>query len=100
MTSVGTLYGECLRELGLADGLNLHKIYTAWDEASQAGKFTIDKYFRDGNLYIRLSSAVVRSRLYLRTDQIMAEINMRLSADAMFTLKNDDKAPVKNIILQ
>ncbi len=98
--SVGSLIETTIAELGLSEGFLRQRVYEAWDSVSGAGKYTLDRHFRAGTLYVRLSSAVVRSKLMLSVDAIRANINLKVTEDGMFLPKNGDKNPVKNIVLQ
>ncbi len=97
---VGSVIGEYLGELGLAAGLNEHKIRTAWDEVSGAGRWTLDRSFMDGTLYVRLSSSMVRSRLFSKLETIRKGINASVTADPLFTRTSNEDEPVKKIVLQ
>ncbi len=98
--SIGSLIGDCLKEMGLSEGMNAHRIFEAWNSVSGAARHTIGHYFKGGTLYIRLSSSVVRSELYRRLNAILDGINSALADDPMFTGSPSDTRPVKKIILQ
>ncbi len=97
---VGSVIGECLSELGLAEGLNEHKICAAWDEVSGAGRYTLNRSFRDGTLYVRLSSSMVRSRLFSRLETVRKGINAAVTVDPLFTCTSAETEPVKKVVLQ
>ncbi len=98
--SVGNLIEAAIDELGLSEGFLRQRVYEAWDNVSGAGKYTLDRYFRAGTLYVRLSSAVVRNKLMLSVEAIRGNINLAVTEDGMFIPKDGDKNPVKNIVLQ
>ena len=52
-----------IKSMKLSAGLNTHRIFAAWDEASGAAQYTLKRFFRDGKLYITLNSSVVRNHL-------------------------------------
>ena len=52
-----------IKSMKLSAGLNTHRIFAAWDEASGAAGYTLKRFFRDGKLYITLNSSVVRNHL-------------------------------------
>ena len=65
---MNTLIREVLKEGRMAEAFNSRCIFRAWDLASGAAEFTVRRYFRDGKLYITLSSSVVRSQLHFQQD--------------------------------
>ncbi len=90
----------CIHELGLRRGLNEQRVGEAWDVASNAANFTMSRAYRNGTLYVSISSAMVRSQLFLQKDAIMDQMNAILLKDNMFYMKDRDTKPVKNIILK
>ena len=91
---------EYISSMKLTAGLNTHRIFSAWNDASGAERYTIKRYFRDGKLYITLNSSVVRSQLHFQEDAILEKINAILKDDVLFT-KNDPKVSyVKELILK
>lgn len=94
------LMKEFVRDSRLSSGLNTRRIFSAWDDASGAGKYTVGRFFRDGRLFITVSSSVVRSQLYFQKDAIVEKINEILRKDELFA--GDDKyvGYVKELILK
>ena len=89
-----------IRTMKLSAGLNTQRVFAAWDEVSGVRDFTLRKYYRDGRLYITLSSSMVRSHLEFQKDAILLAINNLLEKDRLF-LKDDAKVGfVKEIILK
>lgn len=88
-----------IREMKLASGLNTQRVFKAWDQASGAAGHTIGRFYRDGKLYITLSSSVVRSQLYFQKKALRESINEILKQDSLFT-KDDKVSYVKEIILK
>ena len=98
--AIGELLQECIRSLGLTKGLNTHRIFAAWDEASGAGGYTVRKYFRGGKLYVTLSSSVIRSRLQFQKDLILERMNEILAGDVLFNSSDKDTGTVNELILK
>lgn len=88
-----------IREMKLTTGINTQRIFAAWDEASDAGKYTVSRYFRNGVLHCGMSSSVIRSQIYLQKDMILQKMNEFLIADELFDSEGK-AAPVKDIILK
>ena len=42
---------------------------------------TSGKYFKDGTLYCTINSSIVRSQLYYRKEDIIAQLNKMLNSD-------------------
>ena len=84
----------------LAAGLNTQRIFAAWDRASGAAKYTTRRFFRDGKLYITLSSSVVRSQLFFQRDLLIEKMNAFLSGDELFTRDDPKVGYVKELILK
>lgn len=85
---------------GLSFGLNAHRILEAWDTVSGMSAYTLNRFYRDGKLYITLSSSMVRTHLEFQKADLITAINKHLETDPLFT-KNCVKAgTVKEIILK
>jgi len=97
---VSELISDYIHEMKLSAGLNTRRIFEAWDAASGAAAYTTRRFFRDGKLYITLSSSVARNSLSFQKPLIMAKINQILQQDELFT-KNDPRVQfVQEIILK
>lgn len=96
--TVGEALMEFLKQAKLASGLNTRCIYDAWDEASGAAPYTLKRFYRDGKLYITLSSSVVRSQLVFQKDLLIDKINATLKANELFT--QSENAFVRELILK
>lgn len=79
---------------------NSHRIYAAWDDASGAAKYTIKRFFRDGKLYITLSSSVICMQLSMQKDALLEKINAILSEDDLFISDAEAGNAVKELILR
>ena len=66
-----------IKEFGLMDGLNGVRISALWDELLGATvvRATLQKRFREGKLYVKLSSSVVRSYLFTERRLIVEKMN-------------------------
>lgn len=96
--TVGEAMMEFLKQAKLASGLNTRCIYDAWDEASGAAAYTLKRFYRDGKLYITLSSSVVKSQLNFQKGLLLEKINSLLKDNELFT--PDGSAYVKELILK
>lgn len=92
--------GMYIKSMKLSSGLNTQRIFSAWDDASGAGSFTLKKFFRDGKLYITLSSSVVRNQLSFQKDALIEKMNGILSKDELFTKDDARVSFVKELILK
>ena len=92
--------GMYIREMRRAAGLNTRCIFSAWDKCSEAEKYTTRRYFRDGKLYITLSSSVVRDRLRYRSEEMILRMNKALEEDELFTKDDPRVGFVKELILK
>ena len=97
---MNTLIREVLKEGRMAEAFNSRCIFRAWDLASGAAEFTVRRYFRDGKLYITLSSSVVRSQLHFQQDVLLQKINSIARNDEFFTDTESVKGPVTQLILK
>lgn len=97
---MNTLIREVLKEGRMAEAFNSRCIFRAWDLASGAAEFTVRRYFRDGKLYITLSSSVVRSQLHFQQDVLLQKINSIARNDEFFTNTESVKGPVTQLILK
>lgn len=62
----------------LGYGLFNQELFRLWDEASGAGRYSCNKYFREGTLHVTITSSLVRSQLSFCRDGIMLKINQLL----------------------
>lgn len=90
----------CLRQNRLTAGLNTQRIFSAWDEASGAGTYSVRKFFRDGKLYITVSSSVVRSQLLFQKAALIEKINAILMDDILFDREDKAVGLVKELVLK
>ncbi len=97
MDEVVSMY---IKSMKLTAGLNTHRIFAAWDEASGAAPYTLKRFFRDGRLYITLSSSVVRNQLSFQAEALVEKMNSILARDGLFTKDDPRVSYVKELILK
>ena len=89
-----------IKSMKLSTGLNTHRIFAAWGEASGAAQYTLKRFFRDGKLYITLSSSVVRNHLSFQNAELVERINHILSRDELFVRDDPRVSFVRELILK
>jgi hypothetical protein len=97
MDEVVRLYIESMK---LSPALNTRRIFAAWDAASGAAPYTLKRYFRDGRLYVTLSSSVVRNQLSFQSEALIGKMNEFLSEDSLFAGDDARVSYVKELILK
>ena len=98
--SMEQLVDEYIREMKIAAGLNTQRVFAAWDEVSGAAPYTLRRFFRDGTLYITLSSSVYRRELSFRKELLVAAINEYLDKDPLFVKDDPKVGKVMQIVLK
>lgn len=80
---ISAIIQEYIKEAQLEDGLLRVKIFKVWDLiVGDAGtRATTNKFFKDDILYCTISSSIVRTQLYYRKDDIIAQMNRMLSGN-------------------
>lgn len=78
---------------------NSYRIFNAWDKVSGASAYTIKRFWRDGKLYITLSSSVICMQLSMQKDVLLSKINAALSEDELY-IGSTAEGPVKELILR
>ena len=89
-----------IREMKLSKGFNCQRVFEAWDVVSGASRYTIDRFFRDGMLYVTISSSVVRNQLYFQRDVILQKMNEYLAEDELFVHDSNGSPAVKTLVLK
>ncbi|MBQ0077397.1 MAG: DUF721 domain-containing protein [Bacteroidales bacterium] len=98
--SIDNLMLRYIKAMRLAPQHNTRRVFMAWDEVSGAARYTLKKFYRDGKLYITLSSSVLRTHLSIQKVDLIDRLNARLAQDELF-LKDDPQVGfVKDIILK
>lgn len=97
--SLSEVFKQMLAESGAASTHNTNLIFSAWDTVSGAGPYTIKRFFRDGKLYITLSSSVICNQLAMQKDVLLAKINSSIAGNDLYIGQSAD-GPVKQLILK
>lgn len=99
-TALGDALRMLMKQSGLEPELNSRRVYAAWEEASGAGAYTARRYFKDGKLYITVTSSVLRSQLYFQRKALLEKINELLRKDDLFSDNGNGTTYVKELILK
>lgn len=91
---------EFIRSAKLSQGHNAQRVFAAWDEVTGAGRFTMEKSFRKGILYVTLNSSMVRTHLLLQKETIVENINKWLQSDSLFIKEEGCENYVKGLFLK
>ncbi|MHC1778827.1 MAG: DUF721 domain-containing protein [Bacteroidales bacterium] len=85
---LGDLFGEFLKKEGLEDGIIRMKIFEAWDEVvgEKLSSYTMEKFYRDGKLFCRISSSAARNTLFMQRIEIVEKINKKLEIELVKVL--------------
>lgn len=94
------VFKQMIRESHATATHNAHRIYAAWDAASGAGPYTIKRWFRDGKLYITLSSSVICMQLRMQKEALLEKVNAILDADDLYIDGGAASARVTELILK
>lgn len=88
---IGELLREYLNSMGGMEGLLGARVVRCWDEKMEPNivKATSSRFYKDGTLYVNLSSSIIRSTLFNRRRQILFLLNSNLGGPF-----------VKNIVLR
>lgn len=80
---ISVIIKEYIKEAQLEDGLLRVKIFKVWDLiVGEAGsRATTNKFFKDGILYCTVNSSMIRTQLYYRREDIVAQMNKMLSGN-------------------
>ena len=75
--SIRELLPLFIKEMGLENGLNEARVSALWDQllGEAVAAATRQKQLRDGKLYVKLSSSLVRSYLFTERKNILMKIN-------------------------
>lgn len=98
-TPLSELIKLYLRGNSMSRQFNTHLVFSAWDDASGAGPYTVKKFFRDGKLYITVSSSVIRSQLLFQKKFLIDKINTLVRDNELFCGQATDEY-VKDLIIK
>ncbi|MDO4736978.1 MAG: DUF721 domain-containing protein [Bacteroidia bacterium] len=78
---ISLIIQDFIKEEGLADGLNRVRIFNAWDlvVGKNGAAATLNKYYKDKTLYCTVNSSIVRTQLYYKKEDIVAQMNKMLN---------------------
>lgn len=97
---LGDLIKYYIKVNRLSTKINSQIVFSAWDEVSGAGAWTVRKFYREGKLYITLSSSVIRSQLYFQKEALLEKINAKIFSNELFTEDDMNVGAVKELILK
>ena len=89
-----------IRALKLSAGLNTQRVSAAWDAVSGVAGQTLRKFYRDGKLYVTISSSMIRSHLEFQKPSLIQAMNRFLEKDELFVKDYDKVGFVKELILK
>lgn len=80
---ISAILKEFIKEEQLEDGLNRVRLFNVWNliVGEVGARATTNKFFRDGILYCTINSSIVRTQLYYRKEDIVAQMNKMLNGD-------------------
>lgn len=78
---ISLIIDEYIKEEGIEDGLNRVRVFNAWDlvVGNSVASATLNKYFKDKTLYCTVNSSILRTHLYYRKNDIIAQLNKVLN---------------------
>ncbi len=89
-----------IRALKLSAGLNTQRVFAAWDAVSGLSGQTLRKFYRDGKLYVTISSSMLRNHLEFQKPALIQAINRFLEEDELFVKDYEKVGFVKELILK
>ncbi len=77
---LGDLIQDYLADIGRNQGILGARVVRCWDETMEGSvlRATSSRFFKDGTLYVNLSSSVLRNLLSRRTKSIIYLLNKKL----------------------
>lgn len=99
--SLVEVFKEMIRSGGATATHNSYRVYSAWNAVSGAERYTIKRFFRDGKLYITLSSSVLASQLAMQAPYLIEKMNDILASDELLIASGDGRlSEVKQLIIR
>ncbi len=82
---IGAVLGEVLKLQRLDTRINEVRALNAWTEVLGVaiGKYTTEKYIKNGVLYVKLSSAVLRNELLMAREKLINSLNANIGAETI-----------------
>ncbi len=86
--TVGDVIYQYLREQGLETPLNEYRLIKAWNEVmgKTVSRYTTALSIRNQVLYVRLSSASLRSEIMMRHTELVRQLNNHVGAQVISRL--------------
>ena len=80
---ISAILKEFIKEEQLEDGLNRVRLFNVWNliVGEVGARATTNKFFKDGILYCTVNSSIIRTQLYYRKEDIVAQMNKMLNGD-------------------
>lgn len=80
---ISVILKEFIKQEQLEDGLERLRIFKTWDliVGDAGARATTNKFFKDGILYCNVSSSIIRTQLFYRKEDIVAQMNKMLNGD-------------------
>ncbi len=98
--NAGDLVIAYMKYLKAVPALNTRRIFKAWNTLSGAQQYTLGLFFKDGTLYVKLSSSVARTFLKSQCAAIKERINNALKEDELFIQDDPKVGFVEKIVLK
>lgn len=80
---ISAIIKEFIKEEQLDEGLNRVRLFNVWNivVGEVGARATTNKYFKNGILYCTVNSSIIRTQLYYRKEDIVAQMNRMLNED-------------------
>lgn len=89
-----------IRYNNLSASLNTQRVFDAWDAVSGIKDQTIGRFYKDGTLFISVSSSMLRTHLDMQKDAMVKAINDHLAQDSLFDSEYAPVGFVKKLVLK
>ncbi len=78
---ISAIIKEYIKEEHLEEGLERTRLFRVWDlvVGENGARATTNKYFKDGVLYCTINSSILRTQMYYRNEDIVAQLNKMLN---------------------
>ena len=80
---ISAILQEFIKEEQLEEGLNRVRLFNVWNliVGEVGARATSNKFFKDGILYCTVNSSIIRTQLYYRKEDIVAQMNKMLNGE-------------------
>ncbi len=81
--SLKDIINSFISNSSLKEGLIRHRIISSWQEivGSYIASKTLDIYYKDGVLSVKISSSVIKEELSFKKKDLMVEINKKVGGE-------------------